>query len=160
MMIFKVIENYADMRFVYDLFRNNKNLDGKNTFESFEGDMTNRLKGYYHQFFVIYDEILKKRVGCIYTTAYRNIDGHCKLTMIIKEEYEGEFHTILRTFIKNIYNYYPIRKLFVETSDIRLKREYCLFGFEQEAQLRNYVFVNGEYADLAILGYEVTKINE
>ena len=137
------------------MYKKNGQRNSVNTFDSFESEMINKLRDYYHIFYVLYDEIKNVQIGCAYTYNYRHIDGHCKLSILIEKDYESEFQIILETFIQKLNCYYPIRKFFVETCNECETEKYRVFGFSLEATLRNYVYINGNYVDKYILGYKV-----
>ena len=154
-MQFKSISTYWDMRFVFELFKKKRQLKNINNFNSFEEYMTNKLRNYYHVFHFIYDEDIDKNMGCIYTYDYRQVDGHCKIAMLLEKKYEDKFDLVLERFIKEIKLYYPVRKFFVESSSEFEMNKYCEFGFELEAKLQNSIYLNGRYVDEYILGYKV-----
>lgn len=143
------------MRFIYKLYKNSGQLKNVNNFNLFEGEMDSKLRNYYHVFYILYDEINDKNIGCAYTYNYRYIDGHCKLSILIEKEFDSEFQTILERFIQDLNCYYPIRKVFVETCNEYDVEKYKMYGFDLEATLKNYVYLNGKYVNKYILGYKV-----
>lgn len=109
-----------------------------------------QLHGVYHDLYLIYNENQVK--GYLLSFDYRVYDGHCQVYGCCEGEINYE---LFRQFINWLCSEYPLRKIFLQV----IKKEFDLIqlarklGFVEEACLKEYKYVDGQYVDMLLFSY-------
>lgn len=114
--------------------------------------LSRQLMGYIHDFYIIEKSNDDKMIhGFIFTFDYREYDRHCRVYGYLDEGMNKE---ILADFIAFIFREYPLKKVFLELTDLEDEMLSAAenIGFKKEATLHEYKYVCGAYHDLFILG--------
>lgn len=152
MIEFVRISSFQDVSFVYGIQQAKHLVDEQfNTVEMFDVFLERKLRGYFHDFFIVMEN--GQRAGVVMAYDYRVYDAHCKL----KIEYEGDkesYIEIIRKFTKYMFEKYPLNRIFTLQTDKDIMDFYLECGFTEEAVLKEYAFLNGTYCDVSILALD------
>lgn len=90
--------------------------------------------------------------GFLFSYDYHVYDGHCRVFAHFEPKADGT--EALRKFLQILFREYPLRKVFLEASDlsIPLLETAKSVGFSEEARLLEYRYIRGAYHDVFILG--------
>lgn len=122
-------------------------INSKNEFADW---LVRQLHGFYHDLYLIYDE--QRIKGYLLSFDYRVYDGHCRIYGFEDSGINGE---LLRQFIDWLCSEYPLRKIFLQVTEkedawMQSAKE---LGFLEEACLKEYKYIEGQYVDMHILSY-------
>lgn len=106
--------------------------------------ISDQLKGFYHELYVIEDICTKELFGFALSYDYRLYDGHCFICIYSTRE------ELCRNFISRLFKEYPLNKVFwnIVTSDTKNLSLANELGFSNELLLKEYIYINGQYSDI------------
>lgn len=126
-----------------------------NSTQSFERWLTHRLYNEFNDFFIIRDPLSSKPFGYVYNYDFSLTDGHCKLVVYVCPEYRetGIGGIAAITFMKKLFDTYPLRKLYSTIYDYNKEslRSNFAAGFIEEGLLNNYRYFDGNYHSIHYL---------
>lgn len=95
--------------------------------------------------------------GIVFTHDFRTNDGHCKLSVLPNQNMDVK--RVLSDFIQWLFREYPLQKVFCEIYGFNKEQiDVCYsLGFCKEADLVDYIYFNGKYHNLVIMGLERTS---
>lgn len=135
-----------------------------NTKQSFEKWINDRVGTDFHDFFLVKDKSKNNLIGYVHDYDFSLIDGHCKLTLYIDEEYRktgiGGFVAI--NFIKYLFSRYPLRKVYSTIYDYNSESLNSNFaaGFVEEGVIGDYRYHGGEYYAIHYLSMSREKFDD
>lgn len=124
-----------------------------NSLRDFEGWIQDRLKFFYHEFFVVESQE-HEPVGIAYSYEQHVIDGHCKMAVYISPKWRGSAGAMVGLqMLDYLFCYYPFRQVFC---DVYRYNNSCLSGlaqcgFQEMGVISGYRYLNGAYHDLILL---------
>lgn len=124
-----------------------------NSLRDFDGWLQDRLKYFYHEFFVIEAED-SKPIGIVYSYEQKIRDGHCKVAIYIAPQWRnGPGAMAAIQMVDYLFCYYPFRRVFCEiySYNNRSLSNTLQCGFEEVGRMIEYRYHNGGYHDLVIL---------
>lgn len=123
--------------------------------QSFECWLSERLKNEFHDFFIIRASDLTEPLGYVHNYDFSLIDGHCKLVVYIIPKYRetGLGGVAAITFMKRLFEMYPLRKLYSTIYDYNKESlsSNLAAGFCEEGNLLDYRYYDGEYHSIHYL---------
>lgn len=124
-----------------------------NSLKDFDSWIQDHLKYNYNDFFIVEDEN-EKLIGIVYSYDHRMIDGHCKITVYIAQEWRhsGIGGLISLDFIGFLFKHYPYRRINCDVYSYNLESQTSLrqAGFEETGRVKEYRYLNGRYHDLLL----------
>ena len=125
-----------------------------NSLRDFDGWIQDRLRHFYHDFFVI-EAADGGFIGIVYSYDFHMRDGHCKAAVYIAPEWRrGGMGAIAGIqFIRHLLRFYPLRRIHCDVYAYNEKSLTSLrqCGFEQTGVVKEYRYFNGKYHDLVLL---------
>lgn len=124
-----------------------------NSLRDFDGWLQDRLKYFYHEFFII--ELSDGTpIGIVYSYEQKIMDGHCKVAIYIAPPWRngpGAFAAV--QMLDYLFRYYPLRRIYCEiySYNARSLANTLQCGFEETGRLKEYRYHNGSYHDLVLL---------
>ncbi|MBP3412569.1 MAG: GNAT family N-acetyltransferase [Oscillospiraceae bacterium] len=124
-----------------------------NSLRDFEGWIQDRLKYFYHEFFVV--ELGDGQpIGIVYSYEQRMRDGHCKVAVYIAPQWRnGPGAMAALKMVDYLFCYYPFRRVFCDIYSYNAASLCATLqrGFEEVGRLKEYKYHDGSYHDLLIL---------
>lgn len=120
-----------------------------NTKQSFENWIFRRIGADFHDFFLVRDKSENSLIGYVHDYDFSLVDGHCKLSVYIDENYRktgiGGFAAI--HFMNYLFSNYPLRKIYSTIYDYNSESLNSNFaaGFVEEGVLGDYRYHDGHY---------------
>lgn len=112
--------------------------------------LIHQLHGFFHDLYLIYDEQQVK--GYLLAFDYRVYDGHCQIYGSWDRSISYE---IFKEFVDWLCSEYPLRKilLYITEKEDDLMQMSKKMGFVEEARLKEYKYIDGNYVDMYVLSY-------
>lgn len=158
--LFKQFDYKNDSDWIYNIYSNKKESSSFvsdfyfSTREEFEKIFLSNILNKYYYFNILKDDT-GERLGLIYAHDYKQDSGHIKFSIYIIPQYRqlgvGAFASL--RFVHMLFSTLPIHKVYVtvfEGNQISLTNN-LQAGFNREATLKDYIFLNGKYQDLIYL---------
>lgn len=124
-----------------------------NSLREFEGWLQDRLKYFYHEFFVI-QTVDGQPIGIIYSYDQKLLDGHCKVGVYVVPQWRnGPGALAAVQMLDYLFCYYPLRRIYCEIYSYNRQSLSSTLqcGFEETGRLKEYRYHAGQYHDLVIL---------
>ncbi len=126
-----------------------------NTERDFSSWLADRLRGDFHDFYVITASNAPTPIGFAYDYDFSLRDGHCKLCVYVSKEYRtiGLGGIAAVSFMDLLFNTYPIRKVYSTIYEYNQQslQSNLRFGFIKEGTLEKFRYHNGQYHNLHYL---------
>lgn len=116
--------------------------------------ISEQLKGFYHELYVIEDIDTRELFGFALSYDYRQYDGHCFICIYSTRDIEP---ILWRHFVDGLFKEYPLNKVFwnIVLSDIKNLNLASELGFSKELILKEYIYISGQYLDVCI--YSISR---
>lgn len=124
-----------------------------NSLRDFDGWIHDRLKFFYHEFFVVETES-SQPIGIVYSYDQKIPDGHCKMAVYIAPEWRCGFGAMAAVqMLDYLFRYYPLRRIFCDIYSYNQQSLSSTLqcGFEKIGRMKEYRYYNGSYHDLVLL---------
>lgn len=124
-----------------------------NSLRDFDGWLQDRLKFFYHEFFVIETED-SQPIGMVYSYDQKLRDGHCKVAVYVAPQWRnGPGAMAAIRMLDYLFCYYPFRRVYCEiySYNSRSLSNTLQCGFEETGRLKEYRYHAGRYHDLVLL---------
>ena len=127
-----------------------------NTERDFSSWLADRLRGDFHDFYVISDRSANGiPIGFAYDYDFSLRDGHCKLCVYVSKEYRtlGLGGIAAVSFMALLFNTYPLRKVYSTIYEYNQQslQSNIRFGFVEEGVVEKFRYHNGQYHNLHYL---------
>lgn len=118
--------------------------------------VNNCLRSSFHDFYMIINKDDDRSIGFAFSYEFRMYDSNCKIFVWCQDEITDEqLLLIIDGFSKMLFTLYPIKKQYAEMlEECNTINLYKQSGFTIECVLKEYVYSNGGYHSLSILGKE------
>ena len=115
--------------------------------QAFEQWLVCRLRGDFHDFYIVTDAKTKQKVGYVHNYDFSLRDGHCKLVVYICPAFRktGVGAVAAVHFVARLFERYPLRKLYSTIYDYNREslKSNLAAGFAEEGVLRDYRYYDG-----------------
>lgn len=127
-----------------------------NTERDFSNWLADRLRGNFHDFYVITDgSTTGTPIGFAYDYDFSLRDGHCKLCVYVSKDYRtlGLGGIAAVSFMDLLFNSYPLRKVYSTIYEYNQQslQSNLRFGFTAEGVVEKFRYHNGQYHSLHYL---------
>lgn len=125
------------------------------TVQAFEQWLICRLRGDFHDFFIVKHRRTNIKIGYVYNYDFSLQHGHCKLVVYIKPEFRktgmGAFAAV--GFVSYLFQTYPLRKLYSTIYEYNYEslKSNRAAGFVEEGVLKEYRYYDGKIHDIHYL---------
>ena len=156
---FRKIESDKDVDFLYEIYSCDRDIEEFSrdikfsTRDEFTEILMKNLKFYYYEFFII--EYYSVPVGFVYGHNHSPRDLTIRFSLYVLNEYRscGIGAVAAFKYVKFLFKTLPVRKVYITVfgcNKVSLENN-LQAGFVEEAVLKDYIFVNGEFCDLHYL---------
>ena len=147
---------FRDSLISTDEYDQQSEMDRFRSIQEADRYVENRLRTFFHDCVLVLSEH-EEYVGYAYSYDYRFYDNHCKLCVRIRSDYRADnilVSTVILDVAKYLFRYYPLQKIFSEvcSSNNTMISAYITAGFTEELVLIDYIFQDGKYHNMSILG--------
>ena len=150
-MSFERISIMYDIDFIFQLQQKKHFIDVNfNSVDAFVHYFQRRMKGYYHDIFIIKNNNLN--IGLIVAYDYRIFDAHCKIDIFVDDYVNNEtYSSIINKLIEYLFSLYPLRCILSLQYDKNVIECFRKAGFKEEGILKEYKYIDGIYESVHIL---------
>lgn len=121
----------------------------------YKNEFWDRLKHFYHTFFMIYSKKENMPIGFLFSYRYSTNDRIAYTTIYIEKEYRQTYASAVAgtLFCDYLFTFYDLRKIYAMVYDYNNASKGFLAhgGFVQEGRLKEYRYYNGKYYDMLTL---------
>lgn len=141
----------CDKDFVFQLQQKKHFIDVNfNSVDAFIHYFQRRMKGYYHDVFIIKKD--DSQIGLVLAYDYRFYDAHCKIDVLVDDVVTNETYSkMINEVIEYLFILYPLRCIFSLQYDKNIIECFSKAGFIEEGILKEYKYVDGKYVNVHIL---------
>lgn len=121
----------------------------------YKNEFWDRLKNFYHTFFMIYTKKENKPIGFLFSYQFNTNDRICYTTIYVEKEYrKTRVAAVAGTmFCDYLFSFYDLRKIYAIVYDYNNASKDFLThaGFSEEGRLKEHRYYSGKYYDMLTL---------
>ena len=121
----------------------------------YKDEFWDRLKHFYHVFFMIYSKQNRCPIGFVYSYQLNQNDKVCYMTIYIEKDYRKSFVSAVAgtLFCDYLFSFYDLRKIYALVYDYNTaSKDFLLHaGFVEEGRLKEHRYYSGKYYDMITL---------